>query len=234
MKKRKLRIVIVFLLLGIAGCHQKSPTEEMADKSTARLTSTNKLATVPRQLINQIEQSYIEAYRKAKPESKETDGEIIANIPRRSLDMHISLATPSSGVLESNAGFEVGRGGGRLDLADWVTGVRGDFYFSVRIKFEPAMLAQQLKVYYISHSPKIKIEDQTWGMGCGKLADISNFYHSQWSLSGWRLNSTGQRYLYAASGVYLFVYLKDDLLYLTSLSVLDSRYREALCPESNS
>ena len=165
----------------------------------------------------------------ANPETEKSDGEIMAGILRKTVDLKVSLASLSEGVLVGEADFRAGRGGGYLDLAEWVTGVRGDFFLSVKAELEKHLDANLLKVYFISRSPSIDIDGENWGMGCGKYAEITDYYKRTLSSEGVRLNSTRNRYLYAVSGSFVFVTFGKEELYLTSFSVTDTRFQDKLC-----
>lgn len=223
-----LSTLVLSLLLG--ACRQVSPlAKEGEERPSGRLTSTDKEAVVPKKLVQDIEAYYLKNYKLANPEKEIGDGEIMAGILRKTMDLKISLASSSDGVLVGNADFGAGRGGAYLDLAEWVTGVRGDFYLGVKAKLEEGLDSNLLKVFFISDSPSIEIDGENWGLGCGKYADITDYYKKSLSSEGVRLNSTRNRYLYAVSGRFLFVTFGNENLYLTSFSVTDSRYRDKLC-----
>lgn len=219
--------MLVFLLVG---CHPSSPLVGGGELPSGRLSGNDKYARIPRQLISEIEGQYLHEVRKLNPQLEKTDGEIVANIPRRSIDLVVDLAATAPGILRSNAHFGAGRGGGVLDLADWVTGVRGDFYISAKVNLvEQHLDGKGLKVYFISRAPRVKIDEEYWGMGCGSYAEITHFYHQTLAHQGWRLNSTDKRYLFALAGTYLFTYVSSEELFLTTLTVTDSRYSHLLC-----
>jgi hypothetical protein len=143
--------------------------------------------------------------------------------------LKVALASHNPEVLTGAAVFEVGRGGGILDLAEWVSGIRGDFHLAIQVVPEEGLDPKNVKVFFVSQAPSTEIEGRPWGMGCGKLADVTSFYHKVLSKKGLRLNSTGNRYLYAATGTLVFAVGSGENLHLTSFSVTDSRYQHSLC-----
>lgn len=225
------KYLVVWVILGLfgLGCSKSSPILSSQNLSSGQMNGTDKYVKVPIELIKEVESEYLKVFRKAKPENSQTDGEIIAQIPRRSVELTVKLVAEGAGILRGNAEFHLARGGGVLDLADWVTGVRGDFYWSAKVKLPESMQPKHLKVYFVSRAPTKNIEGEKWGMGCDKYSEITSFYHQTLSQLGWRLNSTQQRYIYAVSGTYLFVYTSPEELLVTSLSITDSRYKSQLC-----
>ncbi|MCB9084740.1 MAG: hypothetical protein H6624_10375 [Bdellovibrionaceae bacterium] len=222
--------VLMFLVfLGLPSCSRPSPLKGDPDLPAGRMTSTDKHVLIPDQLVKDLERSYLKNYRKNFADSDLTDGEVLARIPRRTLKLRAQLASSSPDVLVSPSSFEVGRGGGMLDLAEWVSGVRGDFFLSLKAELDESFDSSGLRVYFIGRAPGIEIDGKNWGLGCGRYADITKFYNRNLKTEGVRLNSTRNRYLYTIAGTFLFVYVEGENLHLSTISVTDSRYQDKLC-----
>ena len=142
--------------------------------------------------------------------------------------LQVVLSSESNGVIRNSPiRLSFPNGGGRLDLANYVSG-HGSFYLSFPPKqFEE--LPRLEKLYFVSDSPKKKIEGEEFGLGCGKFVDIKNKFDSLQKPNFLKLNTTDLRYLYVVSGFYIFVFKNNNQFYLTHLHVTDSRYPDNFC-----
>lgn len=142
------------------------------------------------------------------------------------------LVDKSVGVIQgSPKRISFPKGGGRLDLKDVVTG-QGSFYLSFPAD-QFAKLPDLVHLYYVSQSPLKKIGNESFGLGCGKWVDIKNKFSSLKKDKFFKLNTTDQRYLYVLAGHYVFVFRENNQVYLSQLTITDSRYTNELCnPES--
>lgn len=138
------------------------------------------------------------------------------------------LFSESNAVLKDNpARITFPNGGGKLDLAQHVSG-QGSFYLSFPKEQFDALPTLE-KLYFISDSPKKKIDGEEFGLGCGKYVDIKKQFESLQKKDFLKLNTTDLRYLYVVSGYYIFVFKNNNQIYLTHLHVTDSRYPDNFC-----
>lgn len=142
--------------------------------------------------------------------------------------LQVALTSESNGVIRNSpVRLSFPNGGGQLDLASYVSG-QGSFYLSFPPKqFED--LPRLEKLYFVSDSPKKKIEGEDFGLGCGKFVDIKNKFDSLQKPHFLKLNTTDLRYLYVVSGFYIFVFKNNNQFYLTHLHITDSRYPDNFC-----
>ncbi|MBC7754699.1 MAG: hypothetical protein H7Z71_10710 [Moraxellaceae bacterium] len=142
--------------------------------------------------------------------------------------LEVVLSSESNGVVQNSPiRLIFPNGGGRLDLANYVSG-QGSFDLS----FPPqqfADLPQLEKLYFISDSPKKRIDGEEFGLGCGKFVDIKKKFDLLQKPHFLKLNTTNLRYLYVVAGYYLFVFKNNNQFYLTHLHVTDSRYPDNFC-----
>lgn len=223
-------IAMIVFIVGLAACSRPSPIHQEWDFPAGRLSSTDKNVVIPKKVVHFLEEYYLHHYHHEYPKTEIADNELLIRIPRRTLKLKVALASHNPEVLNGSAVFEVGRGGGVLDLAEWVSGIRGDFHLAVQVMAEEGLDPKKVKVFFVSRAPATEIEGQRWGMGCGSFAEVTTFYHKVLSDKGLRLNSTGNRYLYAATGTFVFAVGAGENLHLTSFSITDSRYQHSLCP----
>lgn len=123
--------------------------------------------------------------------------------------------------------FSFPKGGGELDLKSIVKG-QGSFYFSFpEEQFDD--LSDPEHIYYISHSPKKEIDNESFGLGCDKWVDLKKYFSKLKKENFLKVNTTDQRHLFVLSGTYIFVFKKANQILLSQLSVGDSRYKELMC-----
>lgn len=144
------------------------------------------------------------------------------------LPLQLSIKQKSEDVLkEEQVDFEFARGGGKLDLAPWIGSENGTFY----LKFNLQAFEQypSLKVYYLSSGKKRKIDDETFGVGCNKLIEITKAFKQSMALNGLALNTTRARHATVVSGHYFFVAREAKKKYITQVEITDSSQTHLLC-----
>jgi hypothetical protein len=206
---------IIFNIIGLLvlpGCnpsqsHEKPYTEVKIEARAADFK-------VPKKMLDQIETDLVGA---AAVQS------IYLFAP-----IAVVLSADSNAVIKNNpTRITFPNGGGKIDLAEYVSG-QGSFYMSFpKEQFETLPTLE--KLYFISDSPKKKIEDEEFGLGCGKFIDIKNQFESLKKNNYLKLNTTDLRYLYVVSGYYIFVFKNNNQISLTHLHITDSRYPDRFC-----
>lgn len=123
--------------------------------------------------------------------------------------------------------FEFGRGGGKLDLAQWIGSEAGTFY----LKFNLSLFEQYptLRVYFLSQARKRKIDDETFGVGCNKLIEITSAFKKSMAQKGLELNTTRARHASVSAGHYFFVARAGKKKYITQVEITDSTQSHLLC-----
>ncbi len=133
------------------------------------------------------------------------------------------LKSATQGALQLN--FPVG--GGVLDFKDYIQG-QGSF----SISFPPEQfkeLPSLLGLYFLSDSPQRKIDNEEFGLGCGKMAHLKSRFSSLQEVNYLKLNTTQLRHLYVVSGTFIFAFRDRNKVYLSHLHVKDSRYPDFYC-----
>jgi len=123
--------------------------------------------------------------------------------------------------------FDFPKGGGQLDLKNFVKG-QGSFYMS----FPSDQFADDhelMHVYYVSNSPQRDISGEVYGLGCGRLVDLKNRLNQLQKPDFLKLNTNGLRYLAVTAGRYIFIFRKNNQVFISQLTVTDSRYQSELC-----
>jgi hypothetical protein len=108
-----------------------------------------------------------------------------------------------------NYRFEFAKGGGNLDLSSYIQSHRpGEFLFGIEVLNRPAL--GPFKVYFLSGSKSQKISNDTYGTGCNKIADITDFYSKTLSHVGVELTTKKALYTSQMMGTYLVLYKSAD------------------------
>lgn len=143
-------------------------------------------------------------------------------------DLEVEVHTDQKSVLTySRLLFKLPNGGGAIDLKDYVTG-EGSFY----LRFPPEQFETKPELaflFYVSDSPKVKIRDEEYGLGCGQWVDLKPKFSKLQEKTFLKLNSIDHTYAHVLSGQYIFVFKKGVQYYLTHLNLSDSRYSDKMC-----
>lgn len=148
------------------------------------------------------------------------------------MPLEVQFVTLTKGVLKTpNMIFKLPKGGGSIDLKDVIAG-DGSFYMRFpNEQFEnmSEFRVDLLGLFYISNSPSKKIDGETFGLGCGKMIDLKKSFSNLQEHKFLKLNTTDLRYLFVAAGRYVFIFKQASKVYLTQLTITDSRYYKELC-----
>lgn len=143
-------------------------------------------------------------------------------------DLEVEVHADQKSVLSySRLLFKLANGGGAIDLKDYVIG-EGSFY----LRFPPEQFETKPELaflFYISDSPKVKIRDEEYGLGCGQWVDLKPKFSKLQDKTFLKLNSIDHTYAHVLSGQYIFVFKKGFQYYLTHLNLSDSRYSDKMC-----
>ena len=202
----------VLAILILSGCHFFEKNE--ARFNDVKIEARAEDFKVPTKIFDQIETDLV--------------GTATLQAAYLMAPLEVVLSSESNGVIRNSPiRLIFPNGGGRLDMADYVSG-QGSFYLS----FPPQQFAELPlleKLYFISDSPKKKIDGEEFGLGCGKFVDIKTKFDLLQKPHFFKLNTTDLRYLYVVAGYYLFVFKNNNQFYLTHLHVTDSRYPDNFC-----
>ena len=207
------RLLLIFLLVG---CTQNSSSDndEIID-----VRSIAKEVQIPKVLMTALVKEIISDSKTLTP--------VYLFMP-----LQVRFSELSEGVLKKPAvRYNFPKGGGNIDLKDVVLG-SGSFFLSF-----PAEQFDEnyefLHLYYISNSPVKKIENESFGLGCGKMIDLKKSFSKLQKPEFLKLNTSDLRYLYVTAGMYVFVFKKSSQIFMAQLTIFDSRYSKELCLGAN-
>lgn|GEM_PF-3770322 len=211
---------LVLLILILTGCFKNQ--DDVFIKKIEVQTIAQEVQ-IPKSIMNELE---IEVREESK-----TIVPVYLFIP-----LEVQFTEINSDVLaHSTMLFALPKGGGHIDLKNVVTGF-GSFYLSFPSEqfenlseFKPELL----HLYYISNSPIKKIDNENFGLGCGKMIDLKKNFNSLKKPQFLKLNTEELRYLHVAAGRYIFIFKQSLKVFITQLTITDSRYSKALCLGAN-
>lgn len=125
--------------------------------------------------------------------------------------------------------YQFPKGGGRIDFNDAIQG-QGTFYLSFPLE-QFRDLPEIEHLFYVSQAPKKRLEGEEFGLGCGKWVDLKNKFSNLQKADFLNLNTTQLRHIFVTAGHYIFVFRKRNQIYLTQLSLVDSKNDNELCPQ---
>jgi hypothetical protein len=88
-----------------------------------------------------------------------------------------------------------------------------------------------LHLFFVSNSPQTKINNEQFGLGCGKWNDLKSSFKNLQNADYLKLNTNDLRYLKVIAGTYIFVFKKARNLLLTQLTITNSRHTDSLCTQ---
>lgn len=221
--------LVAIAILALTACKEQHEAE--ADFEPGEITDTSKAFKIPKELKNMIDDEYV-AFMKTQgpPFDILKKEELLLQVPREFMDIEVMFTPLSAGTLTHPTKIKAMRGGGIIDMKDFVKGAKGSFFFDHTVvktsdqKTEPA----KVKIFYLSEARKRKIGDETFGAGCNKFMDVTSYLVGLRG-KGVQVNATDQRYVSVLAGIYYFIGFDKEKLYLSALKIEDSRYPRLQC-----
>ncbi len=210
-----MRLTVLTFFILISGC--SSHHEEKETINTVQAKEVAKDIKLPLNLFKEFEKEIAEEFKSVAP--------VYIFMP---LQVQFSEVAGNRGVLKDTmVRFEFDKGGGQIDLKDVVSGT-GSFYMSFPAE-QFASTVELMHLFYISQSPIKKIQQESFGLGCGKWMDLKAQFSKLQKPNFLKLNTTKNRHLHVLSGQYVFFFKQTNQIYLSQLTVTDSRHSNELC-----
>lgn len=209
-----MKFLIGILILVGSACSSHHESETL---NTVKIKEVAADIKLPLNLFKEFEKELEEEFKSVGP--------VFIFMP---LQVRFSESSGERGVLkDSLIQFDLEKGGGKIDLQEVVRG-QGSFFMS----FPPAQFPSSLELihlYYVSQSPIKKIQGESFGLGCGKWIDLKDSFKKFLKPEFLKLNTTQQRYLHVLAGHYVFVLKQANQIYLSQLTLFDSRFPNDQC-----
>lgn len=144
--------------------------------------------------------------------------------------IEVLLEEKTRGVLKSpRIQISFPRGGGTLDLSQYVTDQVGTFF----IRFLPTSAEKKVseKTYFWSRAKKRRIDDEIYGTGCNKVLELGPEWTKMQSGEGFKVNTHRQRHASVLGGRFVFTVRTEKELFLSQVLVTDSVLRDFFCED---
>lgn len=142
----------------------------------------------------------------------------------------VFLVQKNEGIVNNEAiKIELPKGGGDIDLSQYLTGNNGSFY--VGFEFPDFVESTAQRVLFVSHARKRKLDDQIYGAGCNQILDITNKYMLAMKGEGLKVNTTRERHLSTIGGTFLFSAQKAGSTLVAQVTFKDSKHQNLFCEE---
>lgn len=202
------------ILLFFFSCSSHHEAESV---NTIQVKDVAEDISLPLNLFKEFEKELAEEFKSVGP--------VFIFMP---LQVRFSETHDGRGVLKDTAlQFDLEKGGGKVDLKDVISG-QGSFYMHFPLD-QFASTLDLVHLYYISQSPVKKIQGESFGLGCGKWIDLKDSFKKLTKPNTIKLNTTELRHLHVLSGHYVFVLKQGNQVYLSQLTITDSRFPDDQC-----
>lgn len=197
------------------GCTAKHEHEEA---KPIEINTFPKEISIPKAFIQKIEADLLNESKVLTP--------VYLFIP-----LKVLFTQKTHGTLASETvSYSLPKAGGTLDMQSIAIG-QGSFYFSFpEEQFKE--LPELEHLFYVSQSPVTKIDGEDFGLGCGKWLDLKNNFTSFQKPNFLQLNTTKNRHLHVMAGSYIFIFRKLNQIFLTQVTITDSKNGDVLCPQT--
>lgn len=199
--------------------HHEEVDPGLAQKSAKQSSRDVK---IPRVLVSRLEKEYREYL-------VHNQFPLQQSLKRKLLDISVELRQKRMVALQEDVRINTPIGGGIIDLADFVTPLRGVFQMRIRPRDEHTDQIAGQRVFYISTAKDRSIDGDHFGAGCGKLMEVTSFFDKKMSGKGFDLYTAEQRYVAVVGGTFVVAAFSKEALQVGSVSFLDSRYPELMC-----
>lgn len=140
----------------------------------------------------------------------------------------VYLAEKNSGILtQSEQVINFPRGGGQVNLSDFVTNKTGTFFVGLDIPEVEGLT--DLKIYFVSRARKRKVDQEIIGSGCNVFFDITDRFGKEMKKQGLKVNTLRQRHVSVLAGDFVIVGKKEKQTIVTKVSFTDSNNPNLLC-----
>lgn len=142
--------------------------------------------------------------------------------------LKVQLKEKNSGILtKEEIVIQLPRGGGEIDLAQFVKTKQGSFY--VKFYFDQKVSAEKSFVYFVSRNRKRRVDGELLGSGCRSYFDVKNYLTKSEKTGGLLLNTTRLRHLSVLGGTFVFAHVIGKEVRLSQITFKDSKNPKYFC-----
>lgn len=199
----------------LSACHSKDHT---ANKTVLEINEIAVEQQIPKALLQKLDEELSEEFKTTPP--------LYSFMP-----INVAFLQKQEQVLKQpHIQYNLPKGGGEIDMRDVVSG-EGSFYMYFPAEQFKNSEMDLLHLFFVSNSPQSKINNEQFGLGCGKWNDLKSNFKNLQNADYLKLNTNDLRYLKVIAGTYVFVFKQARNLYLTQLTITNSRHSESLCTQ---
>ncbi len=177
---------------------------------------------IPRALVTRLESEYRAYLTSNQLPPQET-------LKRKLIDVSVELRQRKPAALHEDVRINTPLGGGVIDLAEFVTPLRGAFQLLIKPRGENHASIDNLRVFFVSRAKERLIDGENYGSGCGRFMEVTKVFDKKMSSTGFELFTADQRYVSVLSGVFVMAAFTKDALQVGSVAFADSRFPELMC-----
>lgn len=225
-----MRALCLSLILFSISCTRNENDWTPTKFSSGSIESTDKDVKIPKSLLIEFEKAYIDQMHKMHIGSTKKDIDWLLEVPLHFFQLSVFLKEAKKGVLEGDYLFSFVKGGGTVDLAKHMGDKRGAFWLHMDLGLPPNVSDSKLQVYFLNETRPRRIGDESLGLSCGKILNVSKFFKEKIVKKSLKLYTAELRYLNIIGGTFYLILPHENQLYLSSLSFRDTRYSELDCP----
>ena len=212
---KTLLLTIVTSLLFLSACSSKDNT---AEKTVVEITEIAEEKQIPKALLQALDDELSEEFKTTPP--------LYSFLP-----ISVAFLQKQDQVLKQpHIQYNLPKGGGEIDMRDVVSGDGSFYMYFPEEQFKNAEM-DLLHLFFVSNSPQTKINNESFGLGCGKWNDLKNNFSKLKKSDYLKLNTNDLRYLKVIAGTYVFVFKQARNLFLTQVTITNSRHTDSLCTQ---
>lgn len=231
---KSIRLLTVWMFLALGACTKTVGyhVEEFKEIKVEDLPDEVKVPTKAWDLL-EFKSASAEGHHEAKAEGggeghKEGGGGGSKEVVFAAIK--VFLVQKNEGIVNGEVvKIELPKGGGDIDLSQYLTGNNGSFY--VGFEFPDFVESTAQRVLFVSHARKRKLDDQIYGAGCNQILDITNKYMLAMKGEGLKVNTTRERHLSTIGGTFLFSAQKAGSTSVAQVTFKDSKHQNLFCEE---
>lgn len=238
MANRRKLLTLLFTFSISAGCFK---SEEKAAQQISKVKGESSTSIqIPVDIWDLIESVYTEEDALDIKKQEEGKPTVISvkrkkskvQSPLRNMKIKVLLKENFPKGILSGRDYEISYkpGGGVLDLADYVALKKeGSFKIQMILNEEVRKKSDEEYVFYWSNGKRRDIDGETYGSGCENFYDVTRVFNNTALSSGMTATTQKVKYVTSLAGTYIFVIKSEGALYVSQLTIEDSRYHFLQC-----
>lgn len=229
--KKTLQLTSVWMFLALGAC-TKDPGYHVEKYKETTFEDIASDVRVPGKVWDLLEFKAAEGGEghEAKKEEKKEEGKEGATLSKdiSFAEITVFLVEKNSGIVKNEAiKIQLPKGGGEIDLAQYVTDLKGSFY--VGFEFPEFKDSTAQRVLFQSRTRKRRIDDKVLGVGCNQILDITTAFQKAMLKEGLKVNTTRERDVTVLGGTFYFAAQKAGAISVAQVTFTDSRYPNLFC-----